>query len=489
MSEYAELSCNSIKAHSSQLTSISNQLWEFAEIRFQEWRSSDLLCEELENEGFLVERGVGGLPTAFRASFGTGGPVIGFLGEYDALPGLSQAAFSDKKLPGPKGDGGCGHGCGHHLLGTALLGAAIALKEYLQQTGRAGKAVFYGCPAEEGGSGKVWMMRAGVFDEADILLSWHPDCINRVSPNDVLATAQLRYSFHGTAAHAALAPHLGRSALEAVELMSVGMGFLREHLLPELRIHYAIDNAGDAAVNTIQAEASVIYQIRAPKMAQVQEAAERVRKLAEGAAHMTETELEVEFQRATAELRVNETINDVIYENLRSFGGTEPTIEDKELAEKLYATLPEKSRGGTSANAISAYDAEGEALSAAIAEAPLVSIVYPRTASVRRYGASSDVGDVSQVKPTGFLNYACFVKDIPLHSWQAVSFGKTHFAHEGMLQAARILGASAIALADNPSLVEKAKAEQIAQNTREPFVCIIPDGVTPPVCQRPMYQN
>lgn len=485
MSELTKLARSSVDSHAAQLTDISCRLWDLAEMRFQEWRSADLLCEELEKEGFQIERGVGGLPTAFRASFGSSGPVIGFLGEYDALPGLSQAAFADHKTPGPNGEGGCGHGCGHHLLGTALLGAAIALKEYLRDTGKSGRAVFYGCPAEEGGSGKVWMLRAGVFDEADILFSWHPDSINRVSPNDCLATAQLRYAFHGTAAHASAAPHLGRSALEAVELMGVGTGFLREHLLPELRVHYAIDNAGGAAVNIIQPEASVIYQIRAPKIAQVQEAAERVRKLAEGAALMTETKLEVEFQRATAELRVSETVNDVIYENLCLFGAVKANEEDLSLANRLYDALPAKNRGGTAANAIAAYDAEGKALAAAMENMPLVDLVFPRTACVRRYGASTDVGDVSQVKPTGFLNFACFVKDIPLHSWQTVSFGKTHFALEGMLQAARILAASAMTFADRPELVEQAKQEQVLQNAREPYVCIIPEETRPPIRQRP----
>ena len=485
MPDYVQLAGKAIKAHSSQLTSISNQLWDTAEIRFQEWRSAHLLCEELENEGFTVERGVGGLPTAFRASFGGGGPVIGFLGEYDALPGLSQQALTAQKAPGPKGEGGSGHGCGHHLLGTALLGAAIALKEYLQETGRDGTAVFYGCPAEEGGSGKVWMLRAGVFDEADILLSWHPDCISRVSPNDVLATAQMRYAFHGVAAHAALAPHLGRSALEAVELMGVGMAFLREHILPDVRVHYAIDNAGGSATNIIQPEASVSYQIRAPKIAQVQELAERIEKLARGAAMMTETEVDVQFQRATSELRVNETVNDVIFEYLQAFGATEATEEDLTLARQLYEAIPEKNRGGTAANVAASYDAEGETLAEAMKDSPLVQLVMPRNACVRRYGASTDVGDVSQIKPTGFLTYACFVKDIPLHTWQAVSFGKTHYAHAGMLQAARILGATAMCLADSPELVEKAKAEQRRQSEKEPYVCIFPEQMKPPIKPRP----
>ena len=485
MNDYALHARDSIQAHSSQLTSVSDQLWELAEVRFQEWRSSDLLCEELVKEGFTIERGVGGLPTAFRASYGSGGPVIGFLGEYDALMGLSQEAFATRKIPGPKGEGGCGHGCGHHLLGTALLGAAFALKEYLVSSRKPGTAVYYGCPAEEGGSGKVWMLREGIFDEADILLSWHPDCRSRVSPNDVTATAQFHYAFHGTAAHAAMAPHLGRSALAAVELMNTGMGYLREHILPDVKVHYAIDNAGGSATNTIQPEASVTYQIRAPKIGQVQDVAARIQKLAEGAAHMTETRVVIEFQRATSDLRVSETVNDVLYEHLTAFGPTRANEDDLVLAEALYETLPESSRGGTAADFVSCYDEDGEALAAAIAGPPLVEEICPRKATVRKYGASTDVGDASQIKPTGFLNMACFVKDIPLHSWQAVSFGKTHFAHEGMLQAARILGAAAIELADRPDLVEKAKAEQQRKNERDPYSCVVPDNMQPPVVRRP----
>ena len=482
MSIYTDFAGKVLAGRGGRLCSISDKIWDLAETRFEERRSAKLLADELEREGFEIRWGVGSLPTAFRASFGSGRPVIGFLGEYDALPGLCQTAFSPVKAVPTDGIGSAGHGCGHHLLGTALAGAAIALKDFLAQRAGEGTAVFYGCPAEEGGSGKVWMLRAGVFDEADVLFTWHPDCMNRVSPNDVLAAVQIRYAFHGAAAHAASAPHMGKSALEAVELMGVGLGFLREHLSGDVRVHYAIDDSGGSATNIIQPEASVLYQIRAPRMSEVRDVVRRVDRLAEGAAIMTGVTYERRVHHATADLRVSETVNDVLHRAFLEVGGPVPDESDLELARALYGTIPAESRGGTAANAADFYGAEGELIARAMADTPLLGMVYPRRAYVRRYGASTDAGDVSQIKPTGFLNVACFVKDMPLHSWQAVSFGKTHFAHEGMLTAARVLAAAAMELCDSPELVEKAADEQREKAESAPYRSALPEDAVPPVC-------
>jgi aminobenzoyl-glutamate utilization protein B len=484
MDRYCKAAENSVRQHRSLLVETAGALWDMPEERFQECHSSELLETVLEKEGFRVEKGIGGLPTAFRASFGSGSPVIGFLGEYDALPGLCQTEGTAEKKP-IEGKPNIGHGCGHHLLGTALLGAAAALKEYLEAGSMSGTAVYYGCPAEESGSGKVWMMKAHVFDEADALFSWHPDCISRVSLNDVLATVQTEYRFHGTASHAAIAPQAGRSALEAAELMAVGMGFLREHLPSSARVHYAYVNAGGPAVNVIQPETAVTWQVRAPKMSQVKEISARISDLARGAAVMTGTTAEEIFMRSTAELRVNETLNELLYEALAAFGRPQPDEESLDLAERLYATLPASARGMTAEKTAVCYGEEGRILADRFRNQVLLDEIFPRKASGIVYGASSDVGDVSQVKPLGFLNVACYVKDIPLHSWQAVSFGKSGFAMEGMLTAAKVLGAAAVRLAASPEILTKARTECREQNAAEPYVSLIPEDMKPPIVKKP----
>ncbi|MBR1565559.1 MAG: amidohydrolase [Oscillospiraceae bacterium] len=484
MSIYGDAARKSISRQETELVKISEKLWELAETKFEEYESAALLCQALEWEGFQIEQGVGGLPTAFRAVWESPegrGPVIGFLGEYDALPGLSQEAGALKKVPRGNASNSNGHGCGHHLLGTALLGAAAALREYIMKNALPGTVVYYGCPAEEGGSGKVWMLRTGIFDEADALFSWHPDCINRVSPNDVLATVCMRYDFHGIASHAALAPHLGRSALEAVELMNVGMGFLREHIDQQARVHYAVGNAGGPATNIVQPEASVSYQIRAPHISQAHEITERINDLARGAAIMTGTRCDICFERATSELRVSETLNDLLFDSMQELGFYTPDSKDQDEAARIYATLPEASRGNTAQLARLSYDKEGDALVERMKDTELLDFAFPRHAEVRRYGASSDVGDVSLIRPLGFMNAACYVKDLPLHSWQAVASGKTRFAQQGMLSAARILAAAAMRLASESDMLESVRSEFAAQTARAPYVCVIPADAKPPI--------
>lgn len=479
MTEHTKKAMDSVSCHRGEYADIAKMLWDHPEIRFQEHNSSELLAEKLENEGFTIDRGVGGLPTAFTASYGKGKPIIGFLGEYDALPGLCQAAGLAKKQT-IEGKPDAGHGCGHHLLGTALVGAAIALKEYLATEQKTGTAVFYGCPAEEGGSGKVWMLREGVFDSADVLFSWHPDAINRVSPNDVLATIAKEYHFHGIASHASSSPELGRSALEAAELMAVGMGFLREHIPGTARVHYAYLNAGGSATNVIQPEAAVAYQIRSPKVSEAQKIAQRVDDLAIGAAIMTGTRAEIRFQRATSELRVNETLNDVLYDALVEIGRPEPDPESMRLAAELYETLPSGARGSTARRAERVYGkTAGVKLAERYRDTPLINTIYPREVAEIEFGASTDVGDVSMVKPVGFLNIACYVKDAPLHSWQAVSFGKSDFSMEGMLTAAKVIGSAAIRLCEEPALVEKAKREWEKQDALDPYVSPTPADAKP----------
>ena len=452
MRNYTEAAEHSTDRRRKEYISIAEKLFDNPELRFRERYASDLLMNKLEEEGFHSERGAGGRPTAFKASFGSGKPVIGFLGEYDALPGLSQEAGCAEKRSCGKA---AGHACGHHLLGTGLLGAVIALKDYLKESGLPGTAVYYGCPAEEGGSGKVWMLREGVFDEAE-------------------------YYFHGIPSHAGAAPEAGRSALEAAELMAVGMGFLREHLPSAARVHYAYLDAGGSATNIVQGEAAAAYQIRSPRASEALAVSERIDDLARGAAIMTGTREEIRFQRASSQLRVNETLNDLLFEALSLVKRPDPDRESFALAERLRESLPENARGETEKKARAAYGSpEGTELAEKYGQGPLITALCPRSVKNLLYGVSTDVGDVSMYRPVGYLNTACFPKDVPLHSWQAASFGKSSFAMEGMLTAAKVIGGAAICLVSDPSLAQKAAAEWEAREKEEPYVCPIPGDAHP----------
>ena len=286
---------------------LSDKIWETPEIYFEEYQSAEYLCQALEEEGFQVERNAAGLQTSFIGSFGSGNPVVAILGEFDALPGLSQKKGLTKNEP--ISAGGHGHGCGHNLLGTGAFAAAVSIKEYMQQTGLKGTVRYYGCPAEENGSGKAYMTRAGLFDDVDFALSWHPETKPIIMNFSSLANYAVRFIFNGKSAHAAAAPHLGRSALDAVELMNVGVNYLREHMIPEARIHYAITDTGGNSPNVVQAHAEVAYLIRAPKKKQVIDLSNRVNDIAKGAALMTGTKMEAVFEGAASDLIPNNTLS------------------------------------------------------------------------------------------------------------------------------------------------------------------------------------
>ena len=300
------------------LFSVSDSIWDNPETDYTETVSSGILMDALKKEGFTVTSGLAGIPSAFSGSYGSGSPVIGILGEFDALSGLSQkACATEKEALEP---GGNGHGCGHNLLGTGSLAAAIAVKE---------------CPAEEGGSAKAFMARDGVFKGVDIALSWHPNQLNSVWAFSTLANVRIHYFFKGVSAHAGTSPHLGRSALDALELMNMGVQFLREHIIPEARIHYAITNTGGDAPNVVQAEAESVYLIRAPKNDQVREIYERVNQIARGAAMMCGVEVEIQLEKACSNILVNHTLEEVLYENMKAVGLPEYTEEEYAFASAI----------------------------------------------------------------------------------------------------------------------------------------------------------
>lgn len=446
-----------------QYIHIANEIWEHAEVRFNEYQSSSLLIESLKLEGFTIETNISGLDTAFIGSWGEGAPVIAFLGEYDALSGLNQqGGIAEKKSETPNGSG---HGCGHNLLGTGSLAAAFATKEYMERHHIKGTVRYYGCPAEEGGSGKTFMMRAGAFQGVDVALCWHPADVNVMLASSSLANIQVTFKFKGRASHAAATPHLGRSALDAVELMNVGSNYLREHIIPEARVHYAITNSGGISPNIVQQDASVLYLIRSPKINQVNEIYERICKVAKGAALMTETELEIVFEKACSNIVPNHLIQQVMYEQFIELGTPSYNQDEIHFAEQIRNTLSIQEKNGGMYATIPLFKEvlekeKDKALTTLLFpyKKELTSIVIP---------GSTDVGDVSWVVPTAQCTVTCFPQGTQLHSWQVVATGCTSIAHKGMLQAGKVLAATAIQLFSQPKLIENALLElknRIGQN-------------------------
>lgn len=453
---------------------ISKHIWDHPETRYLEFESSRFLADELEKEGFYVERGVGGIETAFIATYGEHKPVIGFLGEFDALSGLSQKAEST--VQEALEPGGVGHGCGHNLLGTGSLASAYAVKAYLEENNINGTVKFYGCPAEEGGSGKTFLVREGVFDGLDIALTWHPSYVNTIMSLSSLANYQVYFRFKGIASHAANSPHLGRSALDAVELMNVGANYLREHIIPEARIHYAITNTGGLSPNVVQSEAEVLYLIRAPKVAQVDEIYKRVCKIAEGAALMTETEMSLVFDKACSNYEPNRTLENVLYTKLQEAGAIHPTEDEKRFAEGIWQSLSEGEKNNFVGGMESfGYKGDGSEFEGKYL-ADIISDYVPSDAVMP---GSTDVSDVSWVVPTAQLTAATCALGTPLHTWQMVSQGTSPFAHSGMLLAAQAMAETAIHLFENEEVLRMAKDEHKKRRAKEPYFSPIPKDVQP----------
>jgi len=457
-----------VDAKRETFVALADEIWRLAEIRFKEHQSAAAHVGALQEEGFRVTRDVAGMDTAFVAESGTGGPVIGFLGEYDGLAGLSQDA--GVALPRTPTPGAIGHGCGHNLLGAGAALAAVALRNYLMATGVKGTVRFYGCPAEEGGSGKTFMARAGAFDDLDAAVSWHPGCFASVMSRSSLANFQVYWRFTGRASHAAGAPHLGRSALDAVELMNIGVNFMREHMPSAARVHYSITDAGGVSPNVVQPRAEVLYLIRAPEVAQARKLFDRVRKIADGAALMTETEVEFEIDKACSNIVPNMALAEAMYENLTRIGPVPFDARDAAFAEQIRTTLTPEDV----AHSIEMYGAP-EAASSVLYGAPV-----PLDPTPRLIGGSTDVGDVSWIVPTVQMWGACFAVGTPGHSWQLVAQGTAPAAHKGMVHAAKVMAATALDAIRDPALLQRAKAELKERVGGNGYVCPIPDEVVPP---------
>ena len=430
-----------IKEQEEEFESISDRIWEFAEIRYQERQSAGLLCQALAGHGFQVTRPLAGMETAFMGEYGSGKPVIAFLGEFDALPQMSQKA--DGTVQEPVTDGGNGHGCGHHLLGTGSLEAACAVKRLIEQGILKGTVRYYGCPAEEGGAGKGYMVRAGVFEDVDLCLTWHPAETNYIM-NSSLANLRMFFKYYGLSAHAGMDPHLGRSALDALELTNVGCNYLREHIIPEARLHYAVTDTGGTAPNIVQSYAEEIYCVRAPRQDQLEEIFERVCNVARGAALMTDTRLEIKVVSAYANLIPNRTMSRLAIEKFKDFCPLDYTDEELNYAARY--------RSGSGEMPVNTRVAEEEV----------------------PFGGSTDVGDVSWVCPTLSIAAATFAAGTANHSWKAVAQGKSSVAKKGMHLAACTLAAVAAELYEKPELREAA-----VQDFKKELGCLVYHSLIP----------
>ncbi len=408
------------------------QIWEYAEVGYKENKSAALHVQNLKAAGFTVETGVAEIPTAFVATYGSGSPVIGILAEYDALPGLAQTASPEKN---PIAGKNAGHGCGHHLFGTASVGAGIAIKELIASGKLKGTIKVYGTPAEEGGSGKVYLVRAGLFNGVDAVIHWHPGSSNEVTLTSALANKSAKFKFYGVSAHAASAPDQGRSALDAVEAMDNMVNMMREHVPQETRIHYIITSGGKAP-NVVPEFAEVYYYVRHPKRKDVVEIFDRVVKAAEGAALGTGTTMKYEIIGGTHDLLLNRTLANVMQTNLEKVGGVTYTEEEKAFGKKLQTSF------------FGAVPAVEDAAT-----------IKPMKEINDAGGGSTDVGDVSYTLPTVGLRAATWIPGTPAHSWQAVACGGTEIGTKGMLVASKTMALTAIDLMSSPALLAKAMEE------------------------------
>lgn len=456
-----------------QFITISNRIWNLAELGLFETESSELLACNLEEAGFTVKRGIADMPTAFVASYGTEDPIIAILGEFDALPGLSQVVEPVKK---PLEEGKPGHGCGHNLYGAACLAACLAVKEAIESGEVVGTIRFYGCPAEENADGKGWMINAGAFDDVHISLTWHPWDINFVMANNFQAMYNVTFQFKGQTAHAAGDPFNGRSALDAVELMNVGCNYLREHMIPDARVHYVITKGGQAP-NIVPDEAEVWYFVRGPRIADVKALYSRVLNVAEGAALMTETKVTVTLLGGSANLLLNETLENLLHEKMIEIGPPKYSEDEFVFAKRIRESFPENYFDNT----LAVLPQDAKPFLERFRNMVFCDTVIPIFGRGITLGGSTDVGDVSWITPLAQFATVCGAIGTPGHSWQAVAQNGMSIGHKGMIYAAKILGLASLELMRKPELVDKARKEFEEKIKKTPFESPLPEGAKPPI--------
>lgn len=451
-------------------TEASDCVWDFAEIMFQEKKSSALHAKVLKEQGFDVELGVAGMETALVASYGSGHPVVAVLGEYDALPALSQKP--DSLTHAPIEEGKPGHGCGHNLLGCGAMSAVTAVKDYMEANHLPGTIRYYGCPAEEGGAGKSIMIRAGLFKDVDIVLTWHPASFNYAwDGSDCLAIMQTKYSFKGISSHAAASPQLGRSALDALELMNVGVQFLREHIISDARIHYSIINTGGLAPGVVQAEAEAMYTVRALQVSDMLQIADRVDLVAKGAAMMTETTVEKQLVVGMSNLRATKAVYDRYVENLKSLLPVAYTPEEEAYATKFKKTYSEDDKPRMLRSLRMSYPEKSVEELRAMLDMPMPNYYCRELGN----SASTDAGDVTWVVPGCQLHVSCYPAGTPFHTWQMTTMGKSSIAHKGMATAAKAIAMTALDFITDKELTQQAWDDFKEMMGDEQYTCLLPE--------------
>ena len=462
-----------VDRHKSDLIGLSDRVFDMPETLYNEFRSVAEHKAVLAEKGFRITENAAGIPTAVLGEAGEDGPVIAILGEFDALPYLSQEPGVAE--PRALETGGNGHGCGHNLLGAAALLAATAVKDWLDENNVKARVRYYGCPAEEGGAAKAFMVREGLFDDVDAAISWHPATFTAVNKANSLANTRIDFTFYGKAAHAAGAPELGRSALDAVELMNVGVNYMREHMPDDARIHYAYLDAGGVAANVVQHKAAVRQLVRAGDLQTLRSLIERVKKIAEGAALMTETRVEANVFTGVSNLIGNRPLEEAMQTELERLGPVEFDSEDQDFAREIQKTL-------TKDDIAVSFRRCG--MPPPDEDLALCDFVAPLDLQGEGGEGSTDVGDVSWAVPTVQARVATCAVGTPFHTWQTVAQGKAPAAHKGMVYAAKVMAATARRLIEDPALRARAREEHSAFLAKSPYVCPLPEGVEPPIVKQ-----
>ncbi len=467
-----------VAQHADKAKALASEIWEYAELSYEEFRSAAALKDALKEQGFEIEENIAGMPTAFAARFvcGSGKPVVGLLAEYDALSGLSQKAGVPKQEAIVSG--GSGHGCGHNLIGAGCYATAVALKEYMTAHSLDGTVVFFGCPAEEGAGSKQFIARAGYFDDVDFAYTWHPGDINEVGSKGSVAIMGANFTFDGVASHAGGAPHLGRSALDACELMNVGANYLREHMIDAARIHYAYSDTGGTAPNVVQSHAVIKYEVRAPKVNQVQELFTRLVDVAKGAALMTGTKMQYEITMAFSDYVPSKTLGTLVDTCMRELGAPEWTKEEYKLAEEFLRSYSRTTMVGIRESLEEYF--EPDELDEAL-KTPLDKIIHPFNPKETGFSSgSTDVGDVGYATPTVMLGVATACLGNVGHSWQNTAFSCSGIGMKGMLRAAEVMCLATLRTMEQPELMEQAK-EELRRRNGGKYTCPLPDYVNPPI--------
>ena len=460
----------------SDFIAMADEIWAKPELAFEEYTASRLQADYLQGEGFSIRWNIGGLETAFIAEWGEGKPILGFIGEYDALPGLSQKAQTTKE---PVEEGAPGHGCGHNLLGTGAVAGAVAVQKWLESSEVQGTVRYYGCPAEEKGSGKVYMARAGSFDDLDAALNFHPSTVNHPSKGKNVGVVAIFYRFFGRTAHAGGSPHEGRSALDAVELMNVGVNYLREHVKDDVRMHYIITEGGKAP-NIVPEEAEVYYFLRANKTDDLAELIDRVKKIAQGAAMMTETSLEIRFEDGCSAILNNHYLADLQYKAMEMVGPIHYTEEEVAFAQGINDSFP-----GTNSDYIDRLidhfepSAAFKTIFEEYRQNPLVGINFPAIDERVMMTGSTDVGDLSRITPVSMLRTTCSPTGVPGHSWGNVASSGMSVGHKGMMHAAKIMAATAVEIYTDPEHLEQIRREFQESTKGVEYIPPIPDDSAP----------